>query len=284
MNEDKLLNSDRSTEGLKSVGIDTDSYRPKKGFFIFLLFLSAAFIFAALTLLWWVPTVGLKNIHPLLPVIAAVIFVGSIAFVFVGFILITITIIRGKDVLPSFRLRGLFIKLFFPLMTFIGGALRIPKARIHETFIDINNQLVMGQRHGFNPERILILMPHCIQDIDCKIKVTLDIENCLMCGKCEIKSLRELAKEFNIKMFVSSGGTMARRIVKEKRPEAIVAVACERDLASGIQDAYPLPVIGIINKRPKGYCVSTGVDVKRVGDAMRHLLSLSPKSRYSGGF
>ena len=45
---------------------------------------------------------------------------------------------------------------------------------------------------------------------------------------------------------------MARQMVKEIRPKAIIAVACERDLTSGIQDVFPLPVIGVLNERPFG--------------------------------
>ena len=32
---------------------------------------------------------------------------------------------------------------------------------------------------------------------------------------------------------------MARRKLFEYRPDAVIAVACERDLTSGVQDAYP---------------------------------------------
>lgn len=255
--------------------IDSIPYRPKKGFFIGLMFISALIFLTFLLLLWWVPTIGLRNIHPLLPFIVGVAFASFIGFIIGGLILITLTILKGKEIFHSYRLRGLLVRFFLPLMTLIGGILRIPKEKIQGAFIDINNQLVRAQRHRLNPEGILVLMPHCIQYPYCRIKVTLDIENCVMCGKCEIKELNELAEEFNIKIFISNGGTMARRLVAEKRPGAIVAVACERDLTSGIQDAYPLPVIGIVNERPQGYCVGTGVDVVKVRDAIRDFLKPS---------
>ena len=57
---------------------------------------------------------------------------------------------------------------------------------------------------------------------------------------------------------------MARRIVLENRPEAIVAVACELDLTAGIQDTYPIPVIGILNERPNGPCINTKADLEKV--------------------
>ena len=44
----------------------------------------------------------------------------------------------------------------------------------------------------------------------------------------------------------------------------IIGVACERDLTSGIQDTYPIPVFGILNKRPFGPCYDTDVNLQLV--------------------
>jgi hypothetical protein len=114
----------------------------------------------------------------------------------------------------------------------------------------------------------LILLPHCIQDFDCEIKITGNIRNCRGCGKCEIKDLIELSDQYGLKIAVATGGTLARRIVLENRPEAIVAVACELDLTTGIQDAYPIPVIGILNERPNGPCINTKADIEKVRRAI----------------
>ncbi|MDI3538299.1 MAG: uncharacterized protein PWQ13_322, partial [Bacillota bacterium] len=59
-----------------------------------------------------------------------------------------------------------------------------------------------------------------------------------------------------------------RKRVEELRPKAVVAVACERDLTSGLLDVYPLPVLGILNDRPHGPCVDTRVDMERVRQAV----------------
>ena len=58
----------------------------------------------------------------------------------------------------------------------------------------------------------------------------------------------------------------------EKRPKLVLAVACERDLTSGIKDCYPLPVIGILNDRPFGPCFNTTVDVRKIDDALSQIL------------
>ena len=60
----------------------------------------------------------------------------------------------------------------------------------------------------------------------------------------------------------------------QTRPRMIIAVACERDLTSGIQDSYPLPVFGILNQRPCGPCLDTLVSLAAVEGAVRLFLGL----------
>ncbi|RMG01969.1 MAG: DUF116 domain-containing protein [Nitrospirae bacterium] len=141
------------------------------------------------------------------------------------------------------------------------------KEALQRRIIDMNNRLVLGEGH--KTRRILLLLPHCLQIDKCDIRITHNIHNCKKCGRCEIKDLIEIADENNLDLFVATGGTLARRIVKDLRPEAIVAVACERDLSSGIVDTYPLPVLGIPNERPYGPCLNTQVDLERVKEAIQ---------------
>jgi hypothetical protein len=80
-------------------------------------------------------------------------------------------------------------------------------------------------------------------------------------------------------MSIATGGTLARRVIVETRPNAIVAVACDRDLTSGIQDSYPIPVIGVLNERPFGPCKNTRVDLAKVKAAMDFFLGPTPEHR-----
>jgi len=63
-------------------------------------------------------------------------------------------------------------------------------------------------------------------------------------------------------------------VIVEKRPKLVLAVACERDLTSGIKDCYPLPVIGILNLRPHGPCFNTVVDAAAIDAALQQVLDL----------
>lgn len=90
--------------------------------------------------------------------------------------------------------------------------------------------------------------------------------------KSTIKDLVKLSEEYNVPISVATGGTLARRIVVKKRPHIIIGVACERDLTSGIQDSFPIPVYGVLNKRPFGPCYDTDVDMDMVEKAVRVFL------------
>jgi hypothetical protein len=150
----------------------------------------------------------------------------------------------------------------------MGKVVGVKKESVQQSFIELNNHLVRSNHHRTRPNKLLILLPHCIQDFDCQIKITGNIKNCQGCGKCEIKELIEVADQYHLKIAVATGGTLARRIIVENKPEAIVAVACELDLTTGIQDSYPIPVIGILNDRPNGPCINTKVSIQKVRDAI----------------
>ena len=221
--------------------------------------------------------VGLKSIHSSLPFIFSFVLAILVFLMLSGGLLLVFTILRGKDIFLSQKLRGILAKILFPLMILMGRLVGVSKERVQQSFIELNNHLVRSNNHRTRPNRLLILLPHCIQDFDCQIRITGNIKNCKGCGKCKIKDLVELADQYQLKIAVATGGTLARRIIVENKPEAIVAVACELDLTSGIQDSYPIPVIGILNDRPNGPCINTEVDIQKVRSAILDFLeSKSP--------
>ena len=65
---------------------------------------------------------------------------------------------------------------------------------------------------------------------------------------------------------------MAVERVKEDGVDAVVAVACEKELSQGIKGAFPKAVIAIPNQRPKGPCKDTDVDLAEVRKAIQWLL------------
>ncbi len=252
--------------------LDID-YTSRKRLFIGLIISASFLVCIILAGLWYVPFIGLQQIHPYAPHGLGVIFGLAILLILWSSFGLIFNILLGRPVLFSRRLRGLSIKLFLPLMTLLGRMIGISKERIRNSFIKVNNELVVSENRRYPPERILLLMPHCIQNSHCDMRLTYSINNCKRCGKCPLKNLLDLSDAYGVHLAIATGGTIARRIVVQTRPKIIIAVACERDLASGIQDAYPIPVFGVLNERPHGPCLDTTVDVSTIESVLHSFLA-----------
>ncbi len=245
---------------------------PRKRLFVALMGVTCLLIVGVIYLGWWIPTKGLENIHPDLPGYVGFVFAILSGLAILGTFLLILTTALGKDILFTRFMRLVVIKFLLPAIELLGRCLGISKDTIRQSFVAMNNSLVSSQKLTVHPDRILILLPHCLQLSECDIKVTGGIGKCLRCGRCDIRGLAELAERYRIDISVATGGTLARKVIVEKRPKLVIAVACERDLTSGIKDCYPLPVIGIFNERPNGPCFNTLVDTAKIEQALRSVL------------
>ncbi|MFO8060068.1 MAG: DUF116 domain-containing protein, partial [Bacillota bacterium] len=95
---------------------------------------------------------------------------------------------------------------------------------------------------------------------------------CRRCGRCPMAEILNATDGMDLPIYVSTGGTQARRIVSERRPKVIVAVACERELTEGIRDVGGIPVVGVVNRRPHGPCYNTDVEVEKLIAAVKGIL------------
>jgi hypothetical protein len=257
------------TDHLKS------SKQPAKVILIGLLGLTAIIVSTIFTLFYIVPYYGFARINAHLPLIMGILIAALGGGVLLALGLLIMVTLLGHDVPFSRPLRSISTKVLLPVLTLVGKLVGLRREEVQHAFVAVNNELVMAQcRNGRAPRRILLLMPHCLQDSECTVKVTHRVENCKQCGKCPIKDLLDLSVRYGVDLAVATGGTIARRIVIERRPDLIIAVACERDLTSGIQDTTPLPVYGIFNERPFGPCLNTRVAIDRVDSVLREIASM----------
>ena len=186
------------------------------------------------------------------------ILVLTIIIIIIFSTIVTYNIIKDKKVNSSLMKINLKIaNLLFNPVIFIASSIGIPKNEMRKIYVKLNNSYIYSNKYNFNSKDIMILIPHCVQKNSCKLKVTNKIENCAKCGLCNVSDLVKLKEKTGINIFIATGGTLARKIIIENKPKAVIAVACERDLTSGIQDMKHIPVLGIFNKRPNGPCVDT---------------------------
>jgi hypothetical protein len=164
------------------------------------------------------------------------------------------------------------LDFFLPILISLSGFFKLGKDPVCLFYIHINNILVQSIGEKVAPSELLLLLPGCLQNPQCQNKVSADIANCERCGYCHIGLILGKIEGIGITPVVVAGGTAARSIVKDKRPKFIMAVACERELASGIADVEGIPIIGLLNKRPHGPCNHTTVDVNNLVSRLENIL------------
>lgn len=166
----------------------------------------------------------------------------------------------------------IFINLLFPLIILWGKIFHIERREIERSFIALNNYILANRHIKVLAKDLLVISPHCLQLASCPHKITHDIKNCKRCNRCSVGPLIEMSERLGFHFRVATGGTLARKIAKELRPKMILAIACERDLTSGIQDVYPLPAAGVLNIRPNGPCYNTTVDLDLVEQTIKQFI------------
>lgn len=246
--------------------------KARKRLYVSVLLLELTGIFCLAVIVWRLLVARVGSVERIL-LFSAVVFLSILLLAALGGVLtIFVTVLRGKLFAPLGKIMFLTIHLFFPFVLTLTQLLRMDLRQVEGSFIELNNYLVRTAAPGIEPEKLLLLAPHCLQNTECPHKITNDIGNCRRCGNCKISSLLDLCESRGINMAVATGGTLARQYVHRYRPKAIVAVACERDLSSGIQDTAPLPVLGVLNERPEGPCRNTQVDLMKVREAIEFFL------------
>lgn len=234
------------------------------GLLTFSLFLMAAVIWLA----WYLVFNQTMLLNQVLLVLLAAAAIFLIVVFAVGILAMVVMIVRCRTSPWQESVAGVVNEWLFPVALLVGKMLRVDRNMILQSFISVNNYLVRSKQVVLPGYEVLILAPHCLQNSDCPHKITIDVENCKQCGKCKIGDLKKLAAQNKCKLKVVTGGTLARKAIKEQHPGAVIAIACERDLSLGIQDISAIPVLGILNRRPHGPCMNTDVDMNRVQTAL----------------
>lgn len=117
---------------------------------------------------------------------------------------------------------------------------------VENSAVKVYNGLAVMRGRKVGQGELLLLIPRCLS------KVTLD-------------GVLGIAGKYGVPVFVATRGQLARRVIRERRPRAVVAVACERDMVSGLHDvAGKIPVLGLTMTLPSGPCKDASLDLGRL--------------------
>jgi len=159
--------------------------------------------------------------------------------------------------------------IFYYLAKWLSKLFLQNKQILQESFLNFNNEIVLSNFFGIHSQRILLLLPHCLQSSQCKIRIVDDIIECEECGNCDMAKMKNIVSKYNVKAVVAAGGSLARKLIHDNKPEVIIAVACHRDLTDGVWDSWRYPIYAVLNERPKGPCFETTVSTAPIEFAIK---------------
>lgn len=179
----------------------------------------------------------------------------------VWFIQLILTAVREKNYFMFKNGAYRMFDLVFSRVFRLAALMRVSRDRMGNSFVAVSNAVARALKVSGRRERVLVLLPRCLKPE-------------------QIKEINSYKERYGIDVHTVSGGELARKRVKELKPTAVVGIACERDLVSGIRDVgIKLSVIGIPNERPDGPCKNTHVDLKAVRDAIEFYLGSGAVTR-----
>ena len=168
---------------------------------------------------------------------------AGLAMLYLG--LVVASYYGRRNLLPERLLeRGPYLQL----MNFTSLIARAFGTRdwVEHAAIDVYNTLAVRRGRRVGKGELLVLIPRCL-------------------SKQALDGVLEIAGRYEVPVFVATRGQLARRVIRERRPRAVVAVACERDMMTGLRDvAGKLPVLGLTMQLPNGPCRDAVIDLDQM--------------------
>lgn len=178
---------------------------------------------------------------PLRPI--ALIGVGVAAGLSWVWFVLLLTSYYGPVVLLPERLaeRGPFLKLMLAT-SHVARRFGV-RDWVEHAAVEVYNSLALRRGRKVGRGELLALIPRCL-------------------SKEALEGVLEVAGRYGVPVFVATRGQLARRVIRERRPRAVVAVACERDMLTGLHDvAGKIPVLGLTMRLPSGPCKDAAIDL-----------------------
>lgn len=168
--------------------------------------------------------------------------------------LLGVSYLTGRPLLPE-RLaeRGAMLPTMH-LAWRVGTLFGVERDLTGHATVLVYDRLAAARYRKVSANELLILIPRCL-------------------SRAALDGVLDIARRYGVSAFVATRGQLARRAIRERRPRAVVAVACERDMVSGLRDvAGRVPVLGLTMTLPNGPCKDAGLDLTKMEEFVRKYL------------
>lgn len=146
-----------------------------------------------------------------------------------------------------------WLTLQVPFLAWMAKPFGVSRDRLGSSCVAVTNVLSRLRLQRRKNPRTLVLLPRCLT-------------------KDMIQQIRQLGERYQCPVAIAPNNRTAREKVREHRPQAIIAVACERDLVHGLYDyGHKLPILVLANQRPEGPCLNALVNLEEMEEMLQRI-------------
>ena len=217
----------------------------------------------AAALVLWVASPRLAQIGAALPGTLWILLATVVGAASLWLAAVWVSVRIGRNLLPAGLVERGPLPWVMPKAERAGKWFGLSRDRAGNAAVRVYNAVAAARARpgALRPDQLLVLLPRCLD-------------------KASMQGAMEVSSRYGVPLFVAARGRYAREMIRKVRPRAVVAVACERDLVSGIHDvAANLPVLGVTIGLPDGPCKNTTVTVTALEDQIRTFLGIDAAAR-----
>lgn len=115
----------------------------------------------------------------------------------------------------------------------------------------------------------LMFVPHCMRSLDCPAYATKYGIQCKSCGKCVMGELKEDAKEYGYDLYIVTGSSFVKNILKDHYADGVLVIACDYEINKGMRSLAGTSVVTYGVPMLNDGCYNTKVDYDLVTDTMK---------------
>lgn len=117
----------------------------------------------------------------------------------------------------------------------VAGAFGFKQKVTEGAYIDLVNKKNEAAFKKVPIKKRALFLPHCTRNKNCPAKLGKYGYECKECGKCGIAKVKKAAEKMGYSVYIVPGGSVVWKIIKDKKPEAVVGVACTKELVMALE-------------------------------------------------
>lgn len=106
-----------------------------------------------------------------------------------------------------------------------------------------NNRRVERHLALHGAATVLLILPRCVKRGCCRIDNGGSLSACLGCDSCDLGELARIADRHRVEALVAFRSHVAFALARERRPDLIIATACEDRLVKALRSVPEIPAL-----------------------------------------